>query len=282
MEVDGLTLHYVDEGPRDAKDTIVFFHGNPTWSLLYRGIIPRLSDSIRCICFDHPGYGFSERPDKKDYDYKPETHSALMTKAIDKLGLKSFGVFVQDWGGPIGLGVAGRNPDAITHIILGDTFAFPITDIPEHKSAYRFSKTMGGDDNLENIIKNNAFINTAVALLIQGQFKRDKSFCNELREAYTAPFAKEEWRYPTWISPHEIAEGVEYLTEVESNMEKLRDKPALIFWGENDPVLSAQLRPWFEERLPKHKSISLPNASHFFQEDEPELVAKEVREFVGV
>lgn len=281
LECDGLTVHYVDEGPRDADQTIVFFHGNPTWSLLYRGIIPRLSSTFRCVCIDHPGYGFSERPPREEYDYKPETQSYFVEKVLRQLNLTKFAIFVQDWGGPIGLGIGGRNADWVTHVIAGDTFAFPIKDIPEHRGAYRFSTTMGAENNKANVIEKNAFLNTAIGLLIQGQYKRDKKKVDAVRAAYMAPWSKPEWRYPTWISPHDIVAAEKWLGEVEAGCAQLKDCPALIFWGQQDPVLQDSLRPWFEEAFPHHKTVLLPEASHFFQEDEPELVADEVRAFLS-
>lgn len=277
MEIDGLTLHYVDEG---SGPTILFYHGNPTWSLLYRGLIPALSDSYRCVCIDYPGYGFSERPPKEAYDYLPETHSAIMEKAIDHLGLKDMVTFHQDWGGPIGLGLAGRRPELIRKLVIGNTWAFPIHEDPRFIDTATFSRAMGGEDNYDAVIQNNVFLEVAVPLLRQGQDRRDPALGDAVGAAYFAPWSKPEWRYPTWIAPNQIASGVKYITEVEAGLAKLRDTPTLFFWGEEDPVCVPALYEKFNELLPNNRLVRLPTASHFIQEDEPEIIAREMRVFI--
>src|SRR5438270_153378 len=97
----GPRVHYVDEG----KGTpVVMFHGNPTWSFLYRKVIKELKDEFRCIAMDYPGFGMSERP--ANYGYTSAEHAQVVGKLVDHLGLEGFIVVGQDWGGPIGMTVA--------------------------------------------------------------------------------------------------------------------------------------------------------------------------------
>lgn len=277
LDIDDLTLHYVDEG---TGPTLLFFHGNPTWSLLYRAIIPALSDAYRCVCVDYPGYGFSERPPKEQYDYLPETHSALMERVVDTLGLTDFVSFHQDWGGPIGLGLAGRRPELVRGLVIGNTWAFPIDEDPRFAPTCQFSRTMGAPENQENVIEQNAFLNVATPLLRQGQDQRDATLGDAVAAAYNAPWSKPEWRYPTWIAPNQIASGRAYIEEVERGLAALRDTPTLLFWGEQDPVCVPALCEKFQELLPNHRVVRLPEASHFIQEDEPDTIAREMRAFL--
>jgi len=102
-------LHYVDAGPRDATHTVVMVHGNPTWSFLYRNIARELvAEGHRVIIPDHLGMGMSEVPSTASFDYLPRSHSENLERLVVALDLGNVTLVVQDWGGPIGLGMATR------------------------------------------------------------------------------------------------------------------------------------------------------------------------------
>src|SRR5262245_8414801 len=103
LDIDGGRIHYVDEG---AGETLLLLHGNPSWCFLYRKIIAALQSDFRCVAFDFPGYGMSDAP--AGYGFTPKEHSGVLERFVDCLDLKEFTMMVQDWGGPIGLGLAGR------------------------------------------------------------------------------------------------------------------------------------------------------------------------------
>ena len=94
-------MHYVDQG---KGDVILFVHGSPTWSFLYRDFISSMSKKYRCIAIDHIGFGLSEKPE--DFDGKPQSHSKNLTSFIKKLDLKEITLVVHDFGGPIGIGLS--------------------------------------------------------------------------------------------------------------------------------------------------------------------------------
>jgi len=279
MEVDGLTLHYVDEG---EGPVLLFFHGNPTWSMLYRNQIRVLSQlGFRCICIDMPGYGFSERPPKEKYDYLPETQSAILEKAIDQLGLKDIISWHQDWGGPIGLGLAGRRPELFKGFVIGNTWGFRVDTNPEFEATSSFSLTMGAESNQDAVIKENFFLQVALPFLRQGQDSRDPSLGNAVVDAYMAPWAEEDWRYPTWISPNQIALGTDYIEQVFAGLSGLNEKPVLYFWGLLDVVCTFALYEHGFSKLgfSKTRLVELPEAHHFYMEDCPERVIKEFLSF---
>jgi haloalkane dehalogenase len=120
LDIDGSTVHYVDEG---RGPLLLLLHGNPTWSFLYRNIIRALSDSYRCIALDYPGFGLSTARD--GYGFTPREHSRVVEKLALTLDLKDVTIMVQDWGGPIGLGFAGRHPDRIRAVVIGNTWRGP-------------------------------------------------------------------------------------------------------------------------------------------------------------
>jgi haloalkane dehalogenase len=119
VEIDGLRQAYVDEGPADGE-VVLLLHGQPSWSYLYRDMIPVLADAgYRVIAMDHLGMGRSDKPiDIEAYSYLG--HNDRLETFIDELGLTDINLFVQDWGSLIGLRVAGENPDLFATIAVGD------------------------------------------------------------------------------------------------------------------------------------------------------------------
>src|SRR5262250_2149809 len=136
LELDGARIHYVDEG---TGDTLLLLHGNPSWSFLYRKIIAALKSDFRCVAMDYPGYGMSDAP--PGYGFTPREHSLVLERFVDRLGLGDLTIMVQDWGGPIGLGLAGRRPELVRRLIIGNTFAWPLNG---EWRIHVFSWLMGG------------------------------------------------------------------------------------------------------------------------------------------
>ncbi|WP_279578954.1 alpha/beta fold hydrolase [Fodinicola feengrottensis] len=121
VDVDGLRIHYVDEG---AGDPVVCFHGEPTWSYLYRKMIPPLvSAGHRVICFDYAGFGRSDKPTDRGW-YTYDRHSAIAAAVLGPLELRAATVVVQDWGGPIGLRWAVDNDDRVSRLVILNTGLF--------------------------------------------------------------------------------------------------------------------------------------------------------------
>ena len=106
LDVDGHTVHYVDEG---SGPTLLMLHGNPTWSFLYRRLISGLRDDFRCVALDYPGFGLSTAA--PGYGFTVAEHSGLVRRFVEALDLTEVTSVVQDWGGPIGMGAAISDPD---------------------------------------------------------------------------------------------------------------------------------------------------------------------------
>ena len=105
IALNGHTIHYLDEG---QGPTLLMLHGNPAWSFLYRHLIAKLSAHFRCVALDYPGFGLSTAA--PGYDYEPSSHAEVVRAFVEQLDLRDYTPIVQDWGGPIGLFVAGRSP----------------------------------------------------------------------------------------------------------------------------------------------------------------------------
>ncbi|MEO1233959.1 MAG: alpha/beta fold hydrolase [Myxococcota bacterium] len=121
------TMHYVDAGPKDALHTVLMVHSNPTWSFLYGNIAASLlADGHRVVIPDHLGMGMSDVPTTSDFDYRPRTHAQNLRVLVAALDLQDITLVVQDWGGPIGLDLAARQPERIGRILLMNTWAWSV------------------------------------------------------------------------------------------------------------------------------------------------------------
>jgi haloalkane dehalogenase len=265
MEIDGHVVHYVDEG---KGPVLLLLHGNPTWSFLYRDIIRRLRDSFRCVAVDYPGFGLSTA--RTGYGFSPREHSAVVEKLFLALDLRQATLFVQDWGGPIGLGLAARQTNRISTLVIGNTWAWPAQD---DTRLTRFSKLMGGTIGRCFTRYFNVFVNV---LLPMGTARRLSS---EEMNAYRWPFHTRSSRRPVEILPGEILASQQYLSEVAAGLSRLSDKPALILWGARDLAFQERHRLRFERIFRQHRTVVLANAKHYIQEDEPERIATEIRRF---
>ncbi|MEM7180921.1 MAG: alpha/beta fold hydrolase [Spirochaetota bacterium] len=279
MEIEKIPVHFIDEG---QGPTILFCHGNPSWSLLYSGIIQNLRDTFRCIAMDLPGFGMSGKPTYPGYGYTPAEHSRILTSFVEKMGLDKFSIFVQDWGGPIGLGMAGKIPNKIEKLIIGNTWAWPHQDNggESYEAAKAFSDKMGGPEAKARIMEKNTFLKISINMLTIGMAKRNPALKSQVKDAYLAPFATPESRIPTWVFPGQIIQGTKFLAEVRDNLVSLLPKPTLLFWGLKDTVFPPAVLELWKSKLKDYKLVELPEANHFFQEEEPEWIAKEMREFL--
>ncbi len=115
----GARVHYVDEG---EGETLLFLHGNPSWSFQWRDLIHGLRDSYRCVALDFPGFGMSEAP--AGFSFTAREESRVLEEFMDRLGLRDVTLVMQDWGGPIGMGLAERRPELVRRLILGSTWAW--------------------------------------------------------------------------------------------------------------------------------------------------------------
>lgn len=266
LRVGGALVHYIDEGTGPA---VLFLHGNPTWSFLYRDIVRRLSDRFRCIALDYPGFGLSEAPEA--YDFRPASHARVVEAFVEELDLSGLTLMMQDWGGPIGFAVAARQPHRFRRFVIGNTWAWPLNGDPHFE---RFAKLLGGRVGGLLIRRFNAFVNVMVPAGARRRLPR------AVMDAYRGPFLRPETRRATHVFPRELLESRDFLAEVEAGVARLGDRPALIVWGERDFGLRAREREYFERLFPNHRTVLLENASHFIQEDAPSEIADAIRDWV--
>ncbi|MBK8998594.1 MAG: alpha/beta fold hydrolase [Myxococcales bacterium] len=263
-EIAGHTIHYVDEG---SGLTLLMLHGNPTWSFVYRHMIRLLRDRFRCVAVDYPGFGLSVA--SEGYDYLPESHMAVVERFVEHLGLTEFTPVVQDWGGPIGLGIAGRHSERVRALVILNTWAWPVADDPHF---VRFSGLMGGAIGGFAIRTFNAFVNVMIPM---GTPRRKLSA--EAMQAYRRPMSTRHRREATHIFPKAIVGSTPFLAAVEAGLVGLAHKPVLLCWGDKDIAFREKERARFARTFPRSKTVALPGAGHYVQEESPAEIDAAIR-----
>jgi haloalkane dehalogenase len=250
---DGIRLCHLDVGSGPA---VVFMHGEPTWSFLWRHVIPPVRDAgYRCIAPDLPGFGRSDKPiDLGWYSYDRHTESVLAL--VDELDLRDATMVVHDWGGPIGLRVAVERPDRITRIVVLDTGLFTGRQ-PMNDAWMAFLAFVERTEDLP------------VGLLVRRACLNDPG--DEVIAAYDAPFpnaaAKAGARaFPLILPLTPDAPGADAGQRV---LDALRGdtRPKLFLWAESDPVLPLETGRRFAAALGGELDHVIAGASHFLQED---------------
>ena len=256
-------VHYVDEG---RGRPLLLLHGNPDWSFLYRKMIAELSTDYRCISLDYPGFGLSPHPE--GYGYLPSEHAAVVSELVDHLDLNDVVLVAADWGGPIGMDVASRDPDRFTALVLGNTMFFPPLRIQRI-----VSRVMGTDFAQRQIMQRSLFVRRIMRALLQAPIT-DAEFAHYDEVAPTPESRRGHAVFVTSI----LAEAP-WLAELERRVDAtLLDRPLLRVMGLKDKPLTTRgfLAKW-NSKYPDATKLDLPNAGHFWQEDDPEAVADAIR-----
>ena len=266
-EIDGLRLHYVDEG--DGRP-IVCFHGEPTWAFLYRKMVPVLSDGgHRVVCPDYAGFGRSDKPtDRRWYSY--DRHVELVSALLGSLDLRDTTVVVQDWGGPIGLRWAVENADRVARLVILNTGLF----------TGRVSK---GFMAWRDFAERNPDL--PVGFVIQGATTSDLP--DEVVAGYEAPFPNAESKagaaqFPLIVPTSDDMAGAKEMRDVMDALSRW-DKPALVAFSDSDPVFPfPRAGEAFTNLIPgANDQVKIEGAAHFLQEDRGEQIADEILQLLA-
>jgi len=266
-EVDGLRLAHIDVG--EGKP-VVFFHGEPTWSFLWRKVIPPVRDAgFRCIAPDLVGFGRSDKPADFDF-YSYDRHAELAGTLLEYLDLRGATVVVHDWGGPIGLRLAVENPGRIERLVILDTGLF--TGHQKMTDAWiAFRDFVARTEDLP------------VGMLVRGACKTDPG--DEVIAAYDAPYPDAASKagaraFPLMLPTSPDAPGAQAGQRVLDALKQDR-RPTLMLWADSDPVLPPRVGERFAEAIGREKPRMIENASHFLQEDQGPLIGGLIAEWLS-
>lgn len=263
VDVDGLRMAYIDEGPADGP-TMLLLHGEPTWSFLYRRMIPPLvAAGFRCVAPDLIGFGRSDKPtDRADYTYNG--HVAWMKSFIAAIDLPQATLFAQDWGGLIGLRIVAEDPDRFDRVAIGNT-GLPVGE----SLGEGFDFWLAASQNMESM--------DCGALLQRATTARELNDAE--MDAYRAPFPDESYMAGAREFPTLVSITPEHGAVVENkaawDVYESWTKPFLTLWCPGDPVLG-HLHTEFIERIPgaadqPHQEFT--PGGHFVQDDRGEDIA---------
>ncbi|GHO70336.1 haloalkane dehalogenase [Ktedonobacter sp. SOSP1-52] len=271
LEVDGLRVHYVDEGPREAAP-VLLLHGEPSWSYLYRGMFPLLSAAgHRVIAPDLVGFGRSDKPtQREDYTYK--RHVDWMHGVLNALDLRQVTLFCQDWGGLIGLRLVGEQPERFARVIAANTF-LPTGDQPPSEAFLhwqRMSQTFQGFQ-AGRVVKGGCVTPLAP----------------EEVAAYDAPFPDEIYmagalQFPLLV-PTKPDDPATEANRAAWEVLRRWEKPFLTAFSDSDPITrggDAVLQALIPGAKGQPHTI-IANAGHFLQEDKGPDLARIINEFIA-
>jgi haloalkane dehalogenase len=268
-EVDGLRLHYVDEGTQNGKPPLVCFHGEPSWAYLYRKMLgPLVEGGHRVVCPDLAGFGRSDKPTDRGW-YSFERHLELVSAVLAGLDLDDAVVVVQDWGGPIGLSWAVSNADRVGALVILNTGLF-------------LGRVSKGFIAWRNFAEKNPDL--PVGFVIQGGTTTELP--DEVVAAYEAPFPSAEAKagaaqFPLLVPMSEEEPMAAQQREVADALGRW-EKPALIAFSDTDPVFPfPKAGERFTGLIPTvSDQVKIEGAAHFLQEDRGEQIAGEILRFL--
>ena len=264
-DVDGLRLHYLDEG---EGDPIVCFHGEPTWSYLYRKMIPPLvAGGNRVIALDYPGFGRSDKPTERSW-YTYDRHVDYVTSLLEQLDVRNATVVVQDWGGPIGLRWATENPDRAERLVILNTGLFA-GQVNEAFMAWRDFAERNPDMPVGFVIQS-----ATVTELPQ-----------EILDAYEAPWPNVDSKagvaqFPLLVPLQESDPAVVEMNAVRERLSRW-ERPALVCFSDSDPIFTPKAAQRFVDLIPGAGELRVvEGGAHFLQEDKGEQIADEINAFL--
>ncbi len=268
-EVDGIRVAHVDEGDPGAPP-VVFWHGEPTWSFLWRKVVPPVRDAgFRCVAPDLPGFGRSDKPvDLGWYSY--DRHTAFGRSLVEDLDLRGATFVVHDWGGPIGLRVAAELRERVDRLVILDTGLFT----GHQRMSDAWNAFRGFVERTEDL---------PISMLVDGACLTDLP--DEVKRAYDAPFPNAASKagaraFPLMIPLSPDAPGAEAGQRV---LEAIRDdgRPTLMLWADQDPILDVKTGQRFAEAIGRPEPELVAGASHFLQEDRGEEVGRRIAEWLA-
>lgn len=261
-------VHYVDEGEGEA---ILFVHGTPTWSFLYRQQIQQLSSRYRCIALDHPGFGLSER--MEDIDASVQNLAANLEEFIQHLQLENITLVVHDFGGPIGLAYAQAHPENVKRVVLLNTWLWSTANNPEAQKVDRIlHSALGRFLYLQ--------LNFSPKVLLKKGFADPKKLSKMVHQHYLKPFPNKARRRSLLQIGYSLVGASDWYQANWEQLVALEGKPWLILWGMEDSFIKPEFLDRWSKRFPNAK-VHRFAGGHFLQEEFPDEITARIAAFMA-
>ncbi|WP_395055863.1 alpha/beta fold hydrolase [Polaromonas sp.] len=274
-DLDGLKIFYREAGDK-RHPTLVLLHGFPASSFMYRELMERLADQFHVIAPDYPGFGYSDAPSSQAFSYTFDHLADVIEKFTDQLGLEKYGLYMQDFGGPVGFRVASRRPEKVSFLVvqnanayeegLPDSFWAPVRALWQDPSPGNFEKIREasmspatlewnythGVKDLERISPDSWLMQRALL---------DRPGNKDAMLALLYDYRTNPACYPQWQA---------YFRQSQP--------PTLIVWGKNDLIFPAAGAYPFQQDL-KNIDFNLLDTGHFALEEQGEIIAAHIKRF---
>ena len=262
-------MHYIDEG---AGGPLVFVHGNPAWSFEFRHLIRELRAEFRCVAPDHIGFGLSSRSSRRE-DHRPERHAQRFAALLDHLDLRDITLFMNDWGGPIGLDFARRRPERVRRLVISNSWCWPVGDDFHFRS---FSILMSSRVGQYLIRRRNIFVNKVMPMAVGDRRILTPEVMAHYRNAQPSPAA----RAANAALPGYITGASDWLRSIWDDRATFADKPALLLWGLKDIAFRRKELERWKSALPNREWREFEDCGHFLAEEAPDRVISALRAFM--
>lgn len=267
LELESGIMHYVDEG---EGEVILFVHGTPTWSFLYRDFIKNLSRDYRTIAIDHIGFGLSEKP--ADFDGRPQNHAKNLSEFIQRMELNGITLVVHDFGGPIGLAAGIEHSERISRVVMFNTWLW---ETESNKMAQKADKIINSFIGRFLYLR----LNFSPGVLLRKGFADKKNLPKEIHKQYIKPFPDKKSRQGLYRIAQSLTGSSDWYEEQWNQLFALENRPWLILWGTDDEFFTPEfLRRW-AEHLPDANMIKF-QCGHFVQEEVTEQAVTAMRYFL--
>ena len=269
LDINGVRIHYLDEG---EGQVILCLHGEPSWSYLYRKMIPILSKNHRVLAMDFIGFGRSDKfTESSEYSFR--MHRDTIVNFIQILNLEHITLVVQDWGGLLGLTVASEMPELFSRLVIMNT-GLPTGDEPMGKGFMRWREFASSSSDLP------------VGLVIQNG-TAERALKPEIIAAYESPFPDVTYKAGAMIFPLLVPLSPD--DPGAADMRRAREvfahwqKPVQVMFSDKDPITRGG-DIFFRSLIPGAKDqpeIIIHDAGHFLQEDKGEEIAQHIVDFIA-
>jgi pimeloyl-ACP methyl ester carboxylesterase len=276
VRVSGLEIFYREAGPRDAP-TILLLHGFPTSSHMFRDQIPRLADRYHLIAPDYPGFGNSACPSVEEFSYTFDHLADVLEAFTETVGLKSYALYLQDFGGPVGFRLATRHPERVTALVIQNANAF----------------AEGVTDELRAVLlrlhrERTPEMRAKAAELFELPYTRRQYLEGVADPSLISPDA---WQHAQWGMDRPGNKAIQYELHADyaSNFDRYDEwqayfrkyqPPALVVWGKHDFVFGVPGAKAYEKDL-ENIELHLLDAAHFALESNGPAIADHMRRFLA-
>lgn len=279
VEMNGSRMAYVEDG---EGPVVLFIHGNPTSSYLWRNIIPYVSDDHRAVALDLIGMGASDKP---DIGYTFQDHYAHVEGFIEELGLEDVVLVLHDWGGGLGTYYAANHPENVRAVAMMEAAAPPALPIPAwnaipdpqvRETFQGFRDPVMGP---EIVLERNMFVEGLLPASVI------RPLTEAEMEAYRAPFPTPESRKPVLVWPNEIpiegepARNVAVMQEIAAWL-AVSEQPKLYLYASPGLIVSPEVAEFIPQVMNNVQTRYVGNGIHYIQEDQPEIIGRNISDWL--